>query len=561
MPLVAYNLTGSPVTLTGTTTILPASAAPPARGAGINVTSELRNLSSGAFAALQAQAGGVVEYRWTGVAEFNTYSLTVEVGSTKPTTAALVWHVETTGNDLTGDGSVGAPFATPAGALAKLKSSFSSVEHQVDIVLGVGNFAGFMMSGVNIRQQPLGTPIGVRFLGTYVNATLTTGSPTGTVTARTSGTFLTDVTFTSFTDSSQSWTVNELRGMLVEFTSGTGSPTVLPIVSNTADTVTLLSISGTIPSIGATYAIREWGSVLNSTVQTPPGVSFFGAAALTAGNAVAVFHNPTFSNVIQITLEGIRIGTTTAPASAVGVFAFGTPLQIRRCFLGGTGTANQGTRVLLQGSAAAGSSITASIIASPGQNNTTVLSVNGIPSLTYNVLSGLATLATGYLPLRIAGQGVALGTHGTISLVPSVSIVTVEMHPLTQGLSINSCASVFFSIVKGDWLGGNLSPILTLLGNTHASLSSVQLSGVAQTAALNALTGVRIVTTGVFGTGNLYGLRVQQGTRTRIDPATSISGSGADILLSDVFATTLAGLRSLSPKSIQDNFDSIIYEV
>jgi hypothetical protein len=80
MVLLAFNLTGAPLLIAGTSTTLPPSAAPPARGRAVDVTSELRpslavdpnngvagGLDAGAYAAVQAQvAAGDLELAWDG---------------------------------------------------------------------------------------------------------------------------------------------------------------------------------------------------------------------------------------------------------------------------------------------------------------------------------------------------------------------------------------------------------------------------------------------------------------------------------------------------------------
>lgn len=89
MALMAFNLTGAPVALAAGGVTLPASASPPSRSAGYNVTSELHpnaavdpargiagGLDAADFTALQAQvAGGSVVYEWTGDEEYLTGAL------------------------------------------------------------------------------------------------------------------------------------------------------------------------------------------------------------------------------------------------------------------------------------------------------------------------------------------------------------------------------------------------------------------------------------------------------------------------------------------------------
>ncbi len=73
MPLIAYNLTDTPITLAAGSPIrvLPPSDSPPDRGPGVNVTAELRDLSDADYTALALQAVDAVTYVWTGLQEYS----------------------------------------------------------------------------------------------------------------------------------------------------------------------------------------------------------------------------------------------------------------------------------------------------------------------------------------------------------------------------------------------------------------------------------------------------------------------------------------------------------
>lgn len=103
MPLFAYNLTGTAVTMArgNPRAVLPASPSPPGRGPAVNVTSELRpnktvdpangktgGLTAAYFADIQAQVtAGTIAVEWTADAEYLTTGLTVggPTGVTGPT--------------------------------------------------------------------------------------------------------------------------------------------------------------------------------------------------------------------------------------------------------------------------------------------------------------------------------------------------------------------------------------------------------------------------------------------------------------------------------------------
>ncbi len=74
MSLLAYNLTGSPLTLVG------GNPPPtlPASGEAMNVTAELRGLNDNAYADLKIQQIDQVRYAWTGAPEYHTGLLQIQ---------------------------------------------------------------------------------------------------------------------------------------------------------------------------------------------------------------------------------------------------------------------------------------------------------------------------------------------------------------------------------------------------------------------------------------------------------------------------------------------------
>lgn len=74
MPLICYNITGSPVVQAVTGKTIPASSAPPARNVPVDVTSELRGLTLANYISLQAQSASLV-YEWSGAVEYATGTL------------------------------------------------------------------------------------------------------------------------------------------------------------------------------------------------------------------------------------------------------------------------------------------------------------------------------------------------------------------------------------------------------------------------------------------------------------------------------------------------------
>jgi len=103
MSLLAYNLTTAPLLLAAgaPSVTLPPSASAGSRGPAFNVTGELKGLLSPPFALLQAQvAAGQVQYEWSALPEYNTFSLVVGSAQTDVDDLDSIVFVDSaTGND------------------------------------------------------------------------------------------------------------------------------------------------------------------------------------------------------------------------------------------------------------------------------------------------------------------------------------------------------------------------------------------------------------------------------------------------------------------------------
>lgn len=159
----------------------------------------------------------------------------------------LTLYVETTGSD-SGTGSINQPFKTPQAALDSLKGK--TLSDLVTISVGVGSFPGFIINHNDLNFNRIGK---LSINGTFVSAVLTTGTASGT------GTSAVVDGAVVLTDNTQNWTVDELRGKFL-----LSSGVYIPIVSNTATTITLTQSSGAI----TTYSLWEHGTKINSGSQT-----------------------------------------------------------------------------------------------------------------------------------------------------------------------------------------------------------------------------------------------------------------------------------------------------
>lgn len=88
-----------------------------------------------------------------------------------------------------------------------------------------------------------------------------TGTASGTLTVAATGSNPLPI----FTDGAQTWTVNDLRGQFLTMTSGVYSGRSMPIVANTATTITTQAWSTTNPLAGDTYAIQTPAATITGT--------------------------------------------------------------------------------------------------------------------------------------------------------------------------------------------------------------------------------------------------------------------------------------------------------
>jgi len=170
MSLLAYNLTIAPLPLAAGVPIavLPASASAGSRGPALNVTSELKGQLAPAFALLQAQVAlGQVQYEWTGLPEFSTFSLIVGSAQTDVSDLDVLIYVDPAGSDFN-PGTAALPVATYAKALSLVPASWKK---QCKIFFAAGTYQ--IPPGLNRTGVPIGagaTPLCLIGTNTIVKA-------------------------------------------------------------------------------------------------------------------------------------------------------------------------------------------------------------------------------------------------------------------------------------------------------------------------------------------------------------------------------------------------------
>lgn len=121
MPLIVYNLTTAPLVLAAGNPVptLKASTSAGTRGQGSDVTTELLGLTSANYTALQAQqTAGFVQYEWTDLPEYGTFSLVASSAQQNIVNVDLNFYADATLGNNNNPGTQALPVQT----LAKLIS-------------------------------------------------------------------------------------------------------------------------------------------------------------------------------------------------------------------------------------------------------------------------------------------------------------------------------------------------------------------------------------------------------------------------------------------------------
>jgi len=172
MSLLAYNLTAAnlpvPVLLAAPARFVPGFAYPTSgtagvRGPAVDVTNELRGLVVADYTTLQAQvAAGQVQYEWTDLPEYNTFSLVVGSAAAEFGELDEIIHVDVAGNDAN-PGTAALPLLTMQAAFDKLPAVWKK---SMVIQFGLGTFPpnGMPLVRIGAPNGPGASPL--QILGT-----------------------------------------------------------------------------------------------------------------------------------------------------------------------------------------------------------------------------------------------------------------------------------------------------------------------------------------------------------------------------------------------------------
>lgn len=211
------------------------------------------------------------------------------------TQAALALFVDPTGSDSNACTASGTSAClTIQGAMNKIPFL---VNHPVTVDIAAGSYAGFLLMNHSFAPTDTTTGAYISIRGAaQTNVTPASGSATGTIAS-----VATDaVGFHVVTVTAAGWTVNDFSGRFLSLTGGTGSGQVLPIISNTATTITVAGTFSPAP-VGAstTFAVTSPSVLLTSAANLPAGSS--SAAGNGAGmNLINISTPRAVSNFVNI---------------------------------------------------------------------------------------------------------------------------------------------------------------------------------------------------------------------------------------------------------------------
>ncbi len=446
---------------------------------------------------------------------------------TRPTTL----YVETTGND-NNPGTQLMPFLTIQKAIDSVSNNLSAL---VTILVGIGNFSGFAVQGFNsVPTSPAGA-------GLVIDATLiaAAGASSGAISSITNGS-LTAPSYLTLTDNTKAWATNEWKNKMIELPSSVaGTSQFLGVVGNDATTITLAVASLFGVSVGSTYAIRDFGTTIDTPIQAPV-VAGGTSSTSTYGIWVGNNRSPTGTS-IRLRYFKVQVSGSTSRSMNVEC----SQLTIFNCLLKNTGTGNNAKTLLLTGPsnfqmrhtiidttavdgivcAAPGISavLTSCIFSSVGTaKNFTVLS-EGDFALTSCVFDG------GGFGVNVAGGNITL-THVRITNTSSQAIRIRSNNPT----GTRSAPAVFLSVAGVE------------VSNCGTGVEASGLSFVDNSPGL------------FIGTGNTTGWLLVSGARVQVNASSTMTGS--DEVSIDGSVTTLAAMRGNSPKLISSAYFSIIYE-
>lgn len=451
------------------------------------------------------------------------------------TAAQTDLFVSNSGSD-SNPGTAQLPFATVQAALDSLPKQ---IKNPTTVNIMAGTFPGYVVDGFVISPSRTVNPNYLHIKGTLVDATIATGTTSGTLTAYAAAS---GSTFAVLTDSTQSWTTNNLAGKLVQIVTGTGSgeSSMYVIYSNTATAITLVG-NATATAAGATYAILDHGTNISGVL--PATTAALNPSGLSDFSRVVQFANNQSGSGQGVNILMTRQNVIATVSATTHVYNFGP----NRFYMGWVKMSDTGTL--------SGTGLICADFASVIMRSCYTKMFTGGSALSMSS-PGRATIIQSWFD----GGGNCINASGNVSLANSAISGFTSNSIQTNTTSGAAAVQVTNSRLTGQ--GGSAvgitSPTASANGQSlRVAVSTSDISSYAT--AIQARSNLTYVgMASVTGTGNTTGLLANDGARIKIDAASTITGT-TEIQLQST-TSSLATMRAASPKQVSDAILNIVHE-
>jgi hypothetical protein len=470
------------------------------------------------------------------------------MGSAGVSVAPLDFYCDPSGSDSNA-GTLAAPLRHPGAAMARIPKR---LRHMATVHLAPGHFNGFAIVGFTFEPLLDGTPVGIAIRGTLVDAAIATGRVSGTSTSAANGSNSAPA-WATLSDSTQTWTTNDLRGRFLEITSGPGAGQIHVIAGNTATDISITGTTWTAP-VASGYVIRDEGSIVDVPIQIAGSVPVADGVAsppVNAGIAVAANLGAPM-NASYIRIDAVKITLTGRP-SAAGI-RVDPPITISRCsfaqdagvcvLAGGPGGALRIQHCVFQTLSASVTGVVmgGSSLGSPPASGAV------LNSLFVNGFQGPAMMAVGGGNNLVVSNCESSFTTGINMIGPCSVILTGGLKFVCDG----SSSQQLKARIQNNSPGG----CYVLL----ASGSGCDISGASRSSAVE-LEGphAAIFNGNLNGSGSATAIRISQGARIRLSAGSTITAA-EEIVMDGAPGQTIASMRAASPRVLSNAYGTIVYE-
>lgn len=490
---------------------------------------------------------------WDEIIRRDLQTLDIGIGAKLATTAPVTYYVETTGSD-SNPGTLAQPFLTIQAAINTLPKTLL---HRVTINVGVGNFMGAVIDGFDTRiPTNVATDYsGLEIRGTLVNATLSQGNVSGTISAYTAASAGAPAVIT---DAAQNWAVNELKGKLITLTSGTGfpgtetTPPILVVVSNTATTATVV---GPTTATGAAYIVQDFGTNINNAVSPAASTgSIPGQQLAKSGIFIGSSNKGGFIGLSRLKVTA----GTNVPQAIRGMSSSGVRMVACR-FVGNnsegvTGILNMASVAPLGGSDMGQLVVSQCSVLVPNNCSGVILGSSPLQHQVINsfIEGGSPTFATG---LALSGElkaalqnsylmGLVNGIQFSRGMTGGVLVIatTINGNNVAGSIGIN-CPNTTTTLALP---GASFNLTNTIITNCAGAAIQLQTPG-----------SIGWYISG-SGTGNAVGYNLSHGASMRVGSGVTLTGT-TEVNI-DGSSSTLAIMRGTNPKLLSTSFGTKLYE-